>query len=115
MINKKGRILVEFVEKRGWSSFNGNITGNEEREYTFTGGKGCTVIDRLRDGGQESEGRNREDENWRENIFGPSQWKCGLKGKGEERKGIKEKIDDEGGCRMRVWRVAAILQGELEG
>lgn len=46
MINKEERILlVEFVEERRWSSFNGNITGDEEGEYTFTGGKGCTVID----------------------------------------------------------------------
>lgn len=35
---------VRFVEERGWSIFNGNLKG-EEGEYTFTGGKECTVID----------------------------------------------------------------------
>lgn len=44
-INKEGRKLVEMIEERGWSIFNGNITGDEEGKFTFTGGKGCTVID----------------------------------------------------------------------
>lgn len=33
------------MEERGWNIFNGNIKGDEEGEFTFTGGKGCTVID----------------------------------------------------------------------
>ncbi|EZA50332.1 hypothetical protein X777_11276 [Ooceraea biroi] len=44
-INKEGRPLIDFIEEKGWSLFNGNIKGGEDREYTFTGGKGCTVID----------------------------------------------------------------------
>lgn len=44
-VNKKGKMLIEFVEERGWSLFNGNIEGDEKGEYTFTGGKGNTVID----------------------------------------------------------------------
>lgn len=44
-INGEGRKLVEFIEGKGWSIFNGGIRGDEEGEYTFTGGKGNTVID----------------------------------------------------------------------
>lgn len=43
--NKEGRKLVKYVEERGWSMFNRDIKGDEEGEFTFTGGKGCTVID----------------------------------------------------------------------
>lgn len=28
------------IKERGWSIWNGNITGDEEGEFTFTGGKG---------------------------------------------------------------------------
>lgn len=44
-MNKEGKKLIEVIEEKGWSIFNGNISGDEEGEYTFTGGKGCTVID----------------------------------------------------------------------
>lgn len=44
-INKEGRRLIEFLEERGWGILNGCTNGDEEGEYTFTGGKGCTVID----------------------------------------------------------------------
>jgi len=44
-INRDGRKLVELVEEKGWSIFNGNMRGDEEGEFTFTGGKGYTVID----------------------------------------------------------------------
>lgn len=44
-INAKGRKLVAFVEEKRWSLFNGNIKGDEDREFIFTGGKGNTVID----------------------------------------------------------------------
>lgn len=37
--------MIEFVEENGWSIFNGDMKGDEEGEYTFTGEKGCTVID----------------------------------------------------------------------
>lgn len=50
-INRKGRKLVEFIEEKGWCVFNGNVKGDEKGEYTFTGGKGCIVIDYvMRDG-----------------------------------------------------------------
>lgn len=37
--------MVDFLEERGWRIFNGNVRGDEEGEYTFTGGRGNTVID----------------------------------------------------------------------
>lgn len=44
-MNREGRVLVEFLEERGWMIYNGAIRGDEEGEFTFTGGKGDTVID----------------------------------------------------------------------
>jgi len=37
--------LVNFLEEKGWGILNGCTKGDEEGEYTFTGGKGNTVID----------------------------------------------------------------------
>lgn len=44
-VNREGRVLVEFIGERGWSIFNGVVKGDEEGEYTYTGGRGNTVID----------------------------------------------------------------------
>lgn len=44
-MNREGRKLVDFVEERRWSVFNGDIKGNESEEFPFTWGKGNTVID----------------------------------------------------------------------
>lgn len=44
-INGEERKLIKFVEENGWSILNGCTRGNEEGEYSFTGGKGNTVID----------------------------------------------------------------------
>lgn len=44
-INSMGIKLIKFIEETGCSIFNGNTRGNEEGEYTFTGGKRCSVID----------------------------------------------------------------------
>lgn len=46
-VNREGRKLVELIEEKGWSIFNGNMSGDKKGEFTFTGGKGCTVIDYL--------------------------------------------------------------------
>lgn len=46
-MNREGRKLVDFVEKRGWSVFNGDIKGDESEEFTFTWGKRNTVIDHV--------------------------------------------------------------------
>lgn len=45
VINVEGRKLVNFLEEKGWSILNGNVRGDEEGEWTFTGGRGNTVID----------------------------------------------------------------------
>lgn len=37
--------MINFIEKRGWEIFNENIKGDEEGEFTFSGGRGRTVID----------------------------------------------------------------------
>lgn len=55
-INRDEKKLVELIEDKGWSIFNGNVSGNEEGEYIFTGGKGYTVIDYVI-GDQEVRGR----------------------------------------------------------
>ncbi|XP_024878641.1 trichohyalin-like [Temnothorax curvispinosus] len=44
-INKEGRKLLEFIEERGCMILNGGTKGDEEGEYTYTGGRGETVID----------------------------------------------------------------------
>jgi len=44
-INREGRILVDFLEERGWGIMNGSTRGDKQGEYTFSGGTGNTVID----------------------------------------------------------------------
>jgi len=44
-VNSEGRRLVEFMEERRWGIFNGCGKGDEEGEFTFTGGRENTVID----------------------------------------------------------------------
>lgn len=38
-------MLVKKLEERGWFIWNGATLGDEKDEFTFTGGKGNTVID----------------------------------------------------------------------
>ncbi|XP_077255453.1 uncharacterized protein LOC143893678 [Temnothorax americanus] len=44
-VDREGRLLVNSLEERGWEILNGNVRGDEEGEFTFTGGRGSTVID----------------------------------------------------------------------
>ncbi|XP_024890816.1 golgin subfamily A member 6-like protein 1 [Temnothorax curvispinosus] len=44
-INRDGRKLLEFIEERGWMILNEGVKGDEEGEFTYTGGRGETVID----------------------------------------------------------------------
>jgi len=44
-LNAEGRRLVSFLEEKGWEIYNGCIKGDEEGEFTFTGGRGNSVID----------------------------------------------------------------------
>lgn len=36
-INRKERKLIEFIEKRGWTILNGEVSGDDKREWTYTG------------------------------------------------------------------------------
>lgn len=47
-LDRKGKIL-EFIEKREWGIYNGVVRGDEEVEYTFTEGRGYTVINYISD------------------------------------------------------------------
>lgn len=44
-IDKEEKMLVEFLEKRGWGILNGRSKGDEKGEYAFVGGRGSSVID----------------------------------------------------------------------
>lgn len=43
-MDREGERLVDFLEDRGWSIFNGSIRGDEGGEFKFMGGRGCSVI-----------------------------------------------------------------------
>lgn len=43
-VNKEGKTLIEFIEERGWSIYNGVLKGDEKGEYTYTGSRGSSVI-----------------------------------------------------------------------
>ena len=45
VVNGEGKRLCRFVEERGWGILNGNVAGDEEGEWTYTGGRGSSVID----------------------------------------------------------------------
>lgn len=44
-MNGEGRKLLKAIEGNGWIILNGSVRGNEEDEFTYTGGRGDTVID----------------------------------------------------------------------
>jgi len=44
-INKEGRMLVEGIREKGWFILNGETEGDEEENWTYTGGRGESVID----------------------------------------------------------------------
>lgn len=62
-ISREGRVLVEFLEERGWCIFNGVIKENEEGEFTYTKDRGN---DRLCGRGREGEGEDKKDGSRRE-------------------------------------------------
>ena len=45
VINREGRKLIEMMEEEGWGILNGIKAGDEEGEFTYTGGRGESVID----------------------------------------------------------------------
>lgn len=67
-VNEEGRKLCRFLEEYGWSIVNGNIKGDEEGEWTFTGGRGESVIDYV----MRKLEKNREDDSGREDGLEPS-------------------------------------------
>jgi len=44
-MNMEGRFLLERIEELGWVIWNGDIKGDGEGEWTYTGGRGESVID----------------------------------------------------------------------
>ncbi|KAL6417324.1 hypothetical protein ACFW04_014575 [Cataglyphis niger] len=44
-INKEGKELLRWIEKAGWTIFNGCTKGDIEGEWTYTGGSGNSEID----------------------------------------------------------------------
>ncbi|XP_011861498.1 PREDICTED: golgin subfamily A member 6-like protein 1, partial [Vollenhovia emeryi] len=44
-LNKEGRRLTQFIKERGWFILNGGIRGDNEGNWTYTGGRGESVID----------------------------------------------------------------------
>ncbi|KYN22487.1 hypothetical protein ALC57_05111 [Trachymyrmex cornetzi] len=43
--NKDGKRLMEFIREKGWAILNGNVKGDEKGNWTYTGGRGDSVID----------------------------------------------------------------------
>nr|XP_034194960.1 nipped-B-like protein B [Osmia lignaria] len=54
--NAEGRVMLEALRGTGWEILNGNMRGDEEVEFTYTGARGSTVIDYLI---AEGEGKER--------------------------------------------------------
>ncbi|KMQ85641.1 hypothetical protein RF55_15674 [Lasius niger] len=44
-VNGDGRLLVSKLEEVGWEIMNGGVAGDEKGNWTYTGGRGQTVID----------------------------------------------------------------------
>ena len=44
-VNREGRSLCRYLEETGWGIMNGSTVWDEVGEWTFTGGRGNTVID----------------------------------------------------------------------
>lgn len=44
-VNREGKELLRLIEDRGWEVGNGNLRGDERGEFTYTGGRGDSVID----------------------------------------------------------------------
>lgn len=45
VIGNGGKGMIEAVNKQGWTIANGNVEGDEEGEFTYTGSRGSSVID----------------------------------------------------------------------
>lgn len=45
VINGEGRKLCSFLDELGWGILNGNMEGDEKGKWTFTRGRGGSIID----------------------------------------------------------------------
>ncbi|XP_077270175.1 uncharacterized protein LOC143901623 [Temnothorax americanus] len=45
VINTEGKEFLEMLEERGWEVGNGNMRGDEEGEWTYSRGRGTSVVD----------------------------------------------------------------------
>lgn len=111
-VNREGKELVEFIEDKGLSIFNGSIKGDEERKFTFTGGKGNTVIDLVIDDREVKQKVERMviGDRIDSDHHSVEVW---IKGKGEkETRGERER-----GSRRRVWNREGCeaFRGKLRG
>lgn len=89
-VNKEGKMLVEFLGKKGWGILNGGTVGDEEGEYTFTGGKGNLVIDYVI--GEKGIRKNVERVYIREKIDSDHHLvKIWIKGKGGKERKVEER------------------------
>lgn len=61
-IDGEGKKLLEFIEKRGWEIFNGNIEGDEEGEFTYTREREREYSDRLYHWGKRDERKDEGNE-----------------------------------------------------
>jgi hypothetical protein len=43
--NAEGKKLMEWIDENGWEALTGNKQGDEEREWTYVGSRGETVIE----------------------------------------------------------------------
>uniref|UniRef100_A0ABD2WY04 Endonuclease/exonuclease/phosphatase domain-containing protein n=1 Tax=Trichogramma kaykai TaxID=54128 RepID=A0ABD2WY04_9HYME len=44
-VSNEGKFMLEVIGRKGWKILNGNAGRDEEGEYTYTGGRGASVID----------------------------------------------------------------------
>jgi len=44
-INGEGKKLIKFIREKGWAILNGEMEGDKEGEWTYTGSRGKSVID----------------------------------------------------------------------
>ena len=115
VVNGEGRRLCRYLEERGWGILNGNEEGDEEGEWTYTGGRGNSVIDyvlgneEMREGVERMEVGERIDSDHHPVIV------CLRGEEGDQEKGLKKgggkergerKMDSgrQGGFRGEVWK-----------
>ena len=89
-VNREGRKLLEATGEIEWAILNGNMKGDEEGEYTYTGGRGESVIDYVITGEEErGEIECMKVEDRVESDHHPIVLE--MKGGGEEREGREER------------------------